>query len=382
MPELTINLFMATILRCGSCDLVITGDPSVEGKPCLCPRCGKSMSAKPPDPLVGRTIGGCRLIKRIGMGAMAVVYESEQIISKQLVAVKMLTGEASKDEENGRRFIREAELCKSINHPNVVVVTQHGCENKIHFMIMELVHGSTMEAVIDKQGAIPWRQLSNFMLQVAQAVDHISKLGIIHRDIKPGNILLTSGGVAKLLDLGFAKCISDKADKKNVSDSDLSEPAGVNLTMQGVSMGSPAYMPPEQVIDAQKADTTADVYSLGATFFHAVTGDTPFNGKTVYEIMDKVLREPPPQAYKRAPGIPKAISQLIEWTMQKDPLHRPGNAAEFIRELEVAMFVPEDSRRIVKLRKKQKGDIPDWLMMGGVTLVVLGLAIAAWMFNR
>ncbi len=368
---------MAILMRCGSCDLVITGAPPGEGKSSACPRCGKSMSTKPPDPLVGRTIGGCRLIKRIGMGAMAVVYEGEHISSKQSVAVKMLTGESSKDEENGRRFIREAELCKSINHPNVVAVTQHGCENKIHFMVMELVKGSTMEAVIDKQGAIPWRQVSNLILQVAQAIDHISKLGIIHRDIKPGNILLTNGGVAKLLDLGFAKRISDQK-----SDSDFAPPSGGNLTMQGVSMGSPAYMPPEQVMDAQKADTTADVYSLGATFFHALTGGTPFNGKTVYEIMDKVLHQPPPQACKIVPGIPKAISQLIEWAMQKEPGYRPANASEFIRELEVAMFAPEDSRRIAKLRKKQKGGIPTWLVVSGVALMVLGLAIATWVFSR
>ena len=161
-------------------------------------------------------------------------------------------------------------------------------------MIMELVKGSTMEAVIDKQGAMPWRQVSNLILQVAQAIDHISKLGIIHRDIKPGNILLTNGGVAKLLDLGFAKRVSDQ---KSDGDSDFAPPSSGNLTMQGVSMGSPAYMPPEQVMDAQKADTTADVYSLGATFFHALTGGTPFNGKTVYEIMDKVLHQPP---HKRA----------------------------------------------------------------------------------
>ena len=370
---------MATLLRCGSCDLVITGDRPSESKSCPCPRCGKPMSIKPPDPLVGRTIGGCRLIKCIGKGAMAVVYEAEHTKSKQPVAVKILTGEASKDQENGRRFIREAEICKSINHPNVVAVTQHGCENKIHYIIMELVTGSTMEAVIDKQGAMPWRVISNLILQVAQAVDHISKLGIIHRDIKPGNILLTNGGVAKLLDLGFAKRVSNI---KSDGDSDFAPPSVGNLTMQGVSMGSPAYMPPEQVMDAQKADTTADVYSLGATFFHAVTGDTPFSGKTVYEIMEKVLRDPPPQACKVAPSVPKAIGHLIEWTMQKDPLHRPANAAEFIRELEVAIFAPEDSRRIVKLRKKQKGEIPTWLIVSGVATAVFGLIVAALLLSR
>ena len=333
------------------------------------------MSAKPPDPLVGRTIGGCRLLKRIGMGAMAVVYEAEQLSSKQPVAVKMLTGESAKDEENGRRFIREAELCKSISHPNVVAVHAHGCENKIHYMIMELVDGATMEAVIDKQGAIPWRQVAHLILQIAQALDHIGKLGVIHRDIKPGNILLTKGGVAKLLDLGFAKRLGD-------GDSDRMRAQNGELTMQGVSMGSPAYMPPEQVLDAKNADTTADVYSLGATFYHAVTGSTPFNGKTAYEIMEKVLRHPPPLAHKLYPGVPKAISYLIEWSMQKDPILRPASAADFIRELEVAMFAPDDSRRIRKLRSSQKGTMTMWLVIGGVAIVVIGLIAAVWAFSK
>lgn len=364
-----------TVLRCVNCDLVITGEPPAAGKSAACPKCGKPLSAKPPDPLVGRTIGGCRLIRRIGMGAMAVVYEAEQLSSKQSVAVKMLTGEASKDEENGRRFAREAELCMGIKHPNVVAVQSHGCENKIFFMIMELVDGSTMEAVIDQQGAIPWRQITPLILQIAQALDHISKLGIIHRDIKPGNILLTKGGVAKLLDLGFAKRVGD-------GDSDRMRAQQGELTMQGVSMGSPAYMPPEQVLDAKNADTTADIYSLGATFYHAVTGQTPFNGKTAYEIMEKVLRQPPPQANKLVPNIPKAISQLLEWTMQKDSLFRPASAGDFIRELEVAMFAPDDSKRIKKLRRSQKGTATTWMVVVGVAAVVVLLIVAVWFFTK
>jgi len=366
---------MATVLRCTSCDLVITDDPPAAGKSAACPRCGKPLSAKPPDPLVGRTIGGCRLIKRIGMGAMAVVYEAEQLSSKHPVAVKMLTGEASKDDENGSRFAREAELCMGIKHPNVVTVESYGCENKIHFMIMELVDGATMEAVIDKQGAIPWRQVAHLILQVAQALDHIGKLGIIHRDVKPGNILLTNGGVAKLLDLGFAKRLAD-------GDSDRMRAHQGELTMQGVSMGSPAYMPPEQVLDAKNADATADVYSLGATFFHAVAGQTPFNGKTAYEIMEKVLRHPPPQANKIVPGIPKAISQLIEWSMQKEPILRPSSAADFIRELEVAMFAPDDSKRIRKLRSSQRGTTMTWVVISGVAVVVVVLIAAVWFFKK
>jgi serine/threonine protein kinase len=329
--------------------------------------CGKPLAqARGADPLVGKTIAGHRLIRRIGAGAMAVVYEGERLNGGGRFAIKMLTGEAAKDEENGRRFTREAKLCREIAHPNVVAVHDCGCENGVYFMIMELVEGATMESVIDKQGALPWRQVSHLVLQVAQAADHISKLGIIHRDIKPANILLTKGGVAKLVDLGFAKKLDDH-------DSDLMSGNIGDLTMQGVSMGSPAYMPPEQVLDAKQATQTADVYSLGATFFHAIIGKTPFNGKTAYDIMEKVLRDPIPVPRELNPDIPVAISQLIEWTMEKRPERRPQTAGEFVRELEIAIFAPEDGKRIRRLRRSQS---KAWLLpvvVGTAAVVVLGL---------
>ena len=355
---------MSNVMRCSACDLVITSEPSATGKAKACPRCGKAMTQRVADPLVGRSIAGCRLVRRLGMGAMAVVYEAEQLSDHQRVAIKMLTNDAAKDAENGRRFAREAQLCKSLAHPNVVAVQRHGNENGIHFMIMELVDGAAMESVIDRQGAMAWRQIAHLILQIGQALDHIGKQGIIHRDIKPANILLTKGGVAKLVDLGFAKKLTD-------GDSDL--PQAGDLTMQGVSMGSPAYMPPEQVLDAKQATHSADVYSLGATFFHAVTGQTPFNGKTAYEIMEKVLKHPAPSPRTIIPDIPIAISQLIEWSMEKDPERRPASAAEFVRELEVAMFAPDDAQRIRRLRRSQN---KAWILpvvIGGAVLVVGGL---------
>lgn len=354
------------MLRCSACDLVMPGE--AEGKPSTCPRCGKPLTAKPADPLCGRTIAGCKLVRRIGVGAMAVVYEAERLEDHQRVAVKMLTAESAKDEENGRRFQREAALCQSLKHPNVVTVHRYGVENGIHFMVMELVDGASMEAVIDRQTRLPWRQAAHLILQVAQALDHLTKSGVIHRDVKPANILLTKGGIAKLVDLGFAKKLSD-------GDSDRMAHQG-ELTMQGVSMGSPSYMPPEQVLDAKLADHRADIYSLGATFHHAIVGRTPFNGKTAYEIMDKVLRDKPEDPRAVVNDLPPAICQLIAWTMEKEVDRRPVDAAEFVRELEIAIFAPEDGVRIPRLRRKRR---KIWLVpvvVGGVALVVIGLIVA------
>jgi eukaryotic-like serine/threonine-protein kinase len=360
---------MPVAIRCTACQAMVTLEGKAAAAPTVCPMCGKPLPpARPTDALVGKTIAGHRLVKRIGAGANAVVYESERIAGGGRFAIKMLTHEASQDEENGKRFVREAKLCRQITHPNVVQVHEVGCEKKIHFMVMELIEGSTMEAVIDKQGPMPWRETAHLVMQVGQALDHMNKLGIIHRDIKPGNILLTKGGIAKLLDLGFAKKLGDH-------DTDVPGGGG-NLTMQGVSMGSPAYMPPEQVLDAKQALQTADVYSLGATFYHAVTGQTPFNGKTAYEIMEKVIRQPPQSPQLVRPDIPVAISQFIEWTMDKLPERRPQSAGEFVRELEVAVFAPEDGVRIPRLRgaKNRTWVLPVVLSVGGV-LLLAGLAL-------
>jgi serine/threonine protein kinase len=361
---------MPVAIRCTACQAMVTLEGKAAGSPTVCPMCGKPLPpARPSDALVGKTIAGHRLVKRIGAGANAVVYEAERIVGGGRFAIKMLTHEAAQDEENGKRFVREAKLCRQITHPNVVQVHEVGCEKKIHFMVMELIEGQTMEAVIDKQGPMPWRESAHLVMQVGQALDHMNKLGIIHRDIKPGNILLTQGGIAKLLDLGFAKKLGEH-------DTDVPEGGGGNLTLQGVSMGSPAYMPPEQVLDAKQALQTADVYSLGATFYHALTGRTPFNGKTAYEIMEKVIKEPPVPPKTIRADIPEAISQFILWTMDKLPERRPQNAGEFVRELEIAVFQPEDSRRIRRLRgaKNRSWVLPLVLGVGGV-LLLTGLVL-------
>ncbi len=357
---------MPVSISCPACQAIVTLEGKAAPAPSACPQCGKPLpNVRPVDALVGKTIAGHRLIKRVGAGANAVVYEAERIAGGGRFAIKMLTHEAAQDEENGKRFVREAKLCRQITHPNVVEVHEVGCEKKIHFMVMELIEGQTMEAVIDKQGPMPWREAAHLVLQVGQALDHMNKLGIIHRDIKPGNILLTTSGVAKLLDLGFAKKLGEH-------DTDVPGGSGGNLTLQGVSMGSPAYMPPEQVLDAKQALQTADVYSLGATFYHAVTGQTPFNGKTAYEIMEKVIKVPPQPPREVRPDIPVAISQFIVWSMDKLPERRPQSAGEFVRELETAVFAPEDGTRIARLRGAKNRGWVLWVVLGVGGVLLLG----------
>jgi serine/threonine protein kinase len=367
---------MPVSLQCGSCQLIFVHDGSTAA-PAACPRCHAQVATPGKDALVGRTIGGYRLKKRVGSGALSVVYLADHPTKPGDFAIKLLTREAARDEENGKRFMREAALCRQIQHPNVVAVHESGVENGTHFMAMDFVEGTTMEAAIDAQKRLPWRQVADLILQIGQALAHMERTGIIHRDIKPANILLTASGIAKLVDLGFAKRLGDDAADRVKTSTDL------ELTMQGVSMGSPAYMPPEQVLDAKKADATADVYSLGATFYHAVTGQTPFSGKSPYEVMEKVLKDPVPLAQDERPEVPIAISKLIAWTMDKSPAQRPRNATEFVKELEIAIFAPQDGTRIAALRNRRRPWGVIILIGGAAMLVLVGVAVLMfWLMGK
>ncbi len=317
------------------------------------------------DPLIGRTIGGCVLARRAGSGALSAVYRAKRTADGLPVAIKMLTSLAAQDAENVLRHQREIELGQKIKHPNIATIMGGGCDNGIHYLVMELVEGASMEAVIQARGKLPWREAAHLIAQVGKALEHLQGHGIIHRDIKPANILLTPGGVAKLIDLGFAKP-GEAAD-------------GAGMTMVGTAMGSPAYMPPEQVLDARSVSHRADVYGLGATFFHAVTGKTPFSGKNYHEVMNKVVRDPVPDPRTLVPDLSPAIAELILWAMAKNPDARPEHAASFVQELQLCAGDPSNVARIRSLRRKRSGVL---LLVGVVVAALVVTGILAWVLLR
>jgi serine/threonine protein kinase len=286
------------------------------------------------DKLAGKTLGGCRLIKRLGAGAIGVVYEAEMESQGRHVAVKMLTSKAANDAKVVQRFEREARLCAAIQHPNVVGVFSCGFERGVHFLVMEFIDGDTLANLVEEHGKVPWDKAARLILQVARGLEYAHKQGIVHRDIKPANILVTSDGVAKLADLGLAKQLDD--ERGITGDSPL------GLTMQGVALGSPAYMPPEQIRSAKDVTPACDLYSLGATFYQLVTGVLPFDGRSATEVMTKVLREEPKPVTELAPETPPAIVNIIDSCLSKDPAGRPADCARLIVMLEDAIARPHD----------------------------------------
>lgn len=328
---------MSTGLRCPSCqNKFVPPAPDADGL-VPCPQCRKRLKlpkiADPNDPLVGKTLAGYHLLKRLGAGAMAAVYEARPPDGAGTIALKILTAEAAADAETVQRFDREAGLARSLRHPNLVRVLDHGTERGIHWMAMELVDGPTLESVIDSTGALGCKTAIQLIVQIGRALEYLAGHGVIHRDVKPANILLGHQGVAKLADLGFAK---------DLAPTDSS----AGLTMAGSSMGSPAYMAPEQVLDAKHVTASADIYGLGASLYHAVCGETPFTGRSAYEVMEQVVKKPHTPPRERNPNLPTSLATFLDWCLEKSPELRPANATTFIRELEAIAAAPNATFRV------------------------------------
>lgn len=370
----------AFLLTCPSCKHEFLVPRKAEGKRLACPHCRKVIEAKAtpeptPDPLVGKVIGGVLLQRRLGAGALGVVYEGVQESLNRRVAIKMLSSKAARFEVQVKRFQREAKLAAKIQHPNVVGVYDHGFDRGLHYLVMEFVEGGTLASRIEEAGRLPWREAVDVVVQIAHALELLASHDMIHRDVKPANILVTAEGVAKLADLGLAKQEDPSGD-------------GTMLTMQGMMMGSPAYCSPEQARDASTAGHAADIYSLGATLFHAVTGQPPFQGKTAIEVVRMVLSQDPPQPLDLVADLPQGINDLILDLMAKDAEDRPQNPSELISEVTTILEAPQRAARRRPLRDRSGGrravkKSGNGAVMAVIVVVLLAALVAAgWFLMR
>ena len=291
-----------------------------------------SESAEPqpglPEPSVGSMLGRYRLVRELGRGAMGVVFEAEDTALHRRVAVKVLTEQWARESEALRRFRREARSAGRLRHPNAVAVLDIGQEGPAHFLVMELIAGGSLLEVLRAGGPLPWRQAVRVAADVTRAVAAAHAAGLIHRDIKPGNILLDSGtgsppdlgtAVVKLADFGLVKAFDQ---------------AGSVLTKTGTPLGTPAYMSPEQC-RGDAADARCDIYALGATLFALLTGHPPFAGK-IAEVMAGHCYAPVPDPRAERPDIPAPVSAVIARAMAKSPDRRHQTADELLADLQAA----------------------------------------------
>jgi serine/threonine-protein kinase len=264
------------------------------------------------------------LVRLVGRGGMAVVFEAQDISLGKTLALKLLLPEFSSSDSYLARFHREARIAARLTHPNTVQVFRAGEKEAVQFLVMEFVEGEPISSILRRRSRIPERDALDVAFQVSGALEEAAGLGIIHRDVKPGNILVSKWGVPKLADFGIAKEFAD------IRDARIQQ----SLTM-GV-VGTPTYMSPEQARGARDIDFRSDIYSLGATLYHMAVGDLPFPASTPQETIVRVVAESPRLPRAVFPQLSESASAVICKMMAKHATDRYASYPELKADLAAA----------------------------------------------
>ena len=252
-----------------------------------------------------RMIGPFELGDKIGTGGMGVVYRAKYTKTGVSCAIKVLSPEMNDSPQVQSRFEREIAILKKLQHPHIVRYFGGGRMGAQRFYAMELVQGGSLEGVLRKRGKIPWEEVLTLSRQIAEALEHAHTAGVIHRDLKPANLLLTSDGTIKLTDFGIARDTTATA-----------------LTAAGKTVGTYAYMAPEQIRGKPPVDRRTDLYALGCVMFEMLSGETPFHSENAGELLVKHLQEEPPRVSSLVPNTPIWLEELIFRLLEKDPDER------------------------------------------------------------
>ena len=267
----------------------------------------------------GQKFADYEILARLGAGGMGEVYLARQMSLKRRVALKILSFHHAGNESFVARFQSEAALAANLNHPNIVPVYTAGQFEGAHYIAMEYVEGQTLHARLDAQGPIDPDTALELIYQVALALDHAwERARLVHRDIKPENIFIAADGAVKLGDFGLSKSLSEWAE---------------NLTLPGTPMGSPHYISPEQARGDARVDFRSDIYSLGCTLFHLLTGRRVFEGDTPFAAAVKHINNAPPALAALVPGCTPALAALVSRLLAKDPAGRPQSYEELLFEI-------------------------------------------------
>ena len=268
-------------------------------------------------PLVGQIFGKCRLLSLVGRGGMGSVYLAEHLFLKRRVAIKILSRDLSSDPEELARFEKEAVAAARLDHENIVTIHDVDEEGGRLFIVMEYVEGEDLDAHLKRKGALPVRRALEISREVTRALEHAHAAGVVHRDVKPGNILLGRKGQVKITDFGLAQDVGHREPGEFV-------------------LGTPWYVSPEQA-QGRPVDGRSDVYSLGVTLYQMITGRRPFEGRSPDSVVRKHLEKPRPSLRLRRPALPSALEATVHRMMAIDPAARFGSALDLRRALDLLL---------------------------------------------
>jgi eukaryotic-like serine/threonine-protein kinase len=329
----------------------------------------------------GQKIPGYKILGKLGAGAMATVVKAKQISLDRLVAIKLLPPKYT-NPQFIERFYAEGRAAAQLNHPNIVQAYDVGKVGEQHYFVMEYVDGRTVYDDITAHKRLAEKDAIDIAIQIAGALQHAHEKGLIHRDVKPKNLMITKEGVAKLADMGLARAITDK------------EAAEAEA---GKAFGTPYYISPEQIRGEKVVGPPADIYSLGATLYHMVTGVVPFDGKNPSEVMNKHLKaalNPPDQVN---PKLSAGISEVIEMMMSKSPKERYATCKDLIIDLravregktpvlahkevaglDLASLAQAEAKAVSEVAPKPKtsGDLASVMMQWPVLVIMILLVIS------
>ncbi|MEO0512725.1 MAG: serine/threonine-protein kinase [Planctomycetota bacterium] len=270
----------------------------------------------------GQAIPGFRVLGKLGAGAMATVYQAKQVSLDRMVAIKVLPRKFNDNTQFIERFYAEGRAAAALNHPNIVQAFDVGKAGDRHYFVMEYVQGRTVHDDIVSQKRFAEKDAIEIILQISRALEHAHQRGLIHRDVKPKNVMINQDGVVKLADMGLARAMSDK------------EAAEAEA---GKAFGTPYYIAPEQIRGERDIGPQADIYSLGATFYHMVCGVVPYDGKNPTAVMHKHLKgelEPPDHVN---PRLSAGVSEIIEMMMSRKAGKRYRSCGDLMTDLEAAL---------------------------------------------
>ncbi|NLW51370.1 MAG: protein kinase [Candidatus Brocadiaceae bacterium] len=283
------------------------------------------------------TLGEFTVLRKLGEGGMGSVWLCRGPANEP-AAVKLLAAHLAKQRSFLARFFREAQAGIRLQHRNIVRGIAVAEDRGRYYFAMEFIDGTNARHLVKKHGALPVARATDIIRQAAEGLACAHEAGVIHRDIKPDNLMITREGVVKIADLGLAR----QVDAETTA-----------LTLTGTGMGTPLYTAPEQSTDAKKADVRSDIYSLGATWYHLVTGAVPFDGSTPWEILTRHAKEPVRPPISVRPDVPRAVSALIEHMLAKKPEDRVQSARELCRLIDERCLGERDIRRELGLQKPE-----------------------------